>query len=50
MIYLGQKTIPLKTYYGNFKKVRQVLIDGQTLWMWPDAWRYVEPAEKREDG
>ena len=50
IVYLGQKTIPLKTYYGNFKKVRQVLIDGQTLWMWPDAWRYVEPAEKREDG
>ena len=50
MIYLGQKEVPQKTYYGEFRKVRQVLIDGQTLWMWPDAWRYVEPAEKKEDG
>ena len=49
MIYLGQKVIPQKTYYGEFRKVRQVLIDGQTLWIWPDSWRYIEPAEKKED-
>lgn len=50
IIYLGQKEIPQRTYYGGYRKVRQVLIDGQTLWMWPDSWRYVEPAEKSEDG
>ena len=45
-----KKEVPQRTYYGEFRKVRQVLIDGQTLWMWPDSWKYVEPAEKREDG
>ena len=49
IIYLGQKEVPGKTYYGGYRKVRQVLIDGQTLWMWPDTWKHVEPAEKRED-
>ena len=50
IIYLGQKEVPGRTYYGGYRKVRQVLIDGQTLWMWPESWKHVEPAEKREDG
>ena len=50
IIYLGQKEVPGRTYYGGYRRVRQVLIDGQTLWMWPESWKHVEPAEKSEDG
>jgi len=50
IIYLGQKEVPDKTYYGGYRKVRQVSFDGRTLWMWPDSWRYVEPAEKKNNG
>ena len=62
IIYLGQREViqpsvlgrlvevPGRTYYGGYRRVRQVLIDGQTLWMWPESWKHVEPAEKREDG
>jgi hypothetical protein len=49
IIYLGQKEVPGRTYYGGYRRVRQVLIDGQTLWMWPESWKHVEPAEKREN-
>ena len=42
MIYLGQRKMEDPSYYGGFFKVREVSIDGQVAWMWPDAWRYVE--------
>tara|TARA_Y100000593_G_scaffold28383_1_gene56627 strand:- start:387 stop:686 length:300 start_codon:yes stop_codon:yes gene_type:complete len=50
VIYLGQKQIPDKTYYGGYRKVRQVSLNGKTLWMWPDAWKHLEPAEKEDNG
>ena len=43
MIYLGQKKMNAPSHYGEYTNVREVSIEGRKAWMWPDAWRYVEP-------
>ena len=43
MIYLGQEKMKDRSHYGGFFNVRKVSIEGRVAWMFPDAWRYVEP-------
>ena len=43
MIYLGQKKMDDPSHYGEYSNVREVSVDGRKAWMWPDAWKYVEP-------
>lgn len=57
MIYLGQKEIPEKTHYGmpapqrdGYKNVREVSVNGMVAWVWPDHWRLLEPAERKDNG
>lgn len=44
MIYLGQEKMEDPSYYGGYRKVRKVSVDGRVAWMFPDSWRYVEAA------
>jgi len=44
MVYLGQEDIPTAVY-GHFRKVRKILIEGRTAWMWPENWKYMEPVK-----
>ncbi len=43
MIYVGQEKMGAPSHYGGFWNVRKVSVDGRVAWMFPDAWRYVEP-------
>jgi|6_EtaG_2_1085325.scaffolds.fasta_scaffold84096_2 hypothetical protein len=42
MIYLGQEHYPSGTYYGSFKKIRKVSVEGRIAAVFPDAWKDVE--------
>tara|TARA_R110000824_G_scaffold85086_1_gene211730 strand:+ start:89 stop:385 length:297 start_codon:yes stop_codon:yes gene_type:complete len=45
MIYLGQQEMPDFSHYGRFHRVRKISVDGKTAMMWPENWKYVEPAK-----
>ena len=43
MIYLGQEVLNRSTYYGTFKKVRKVSVEGKIVAILPEGWKHVEP-------
>jgi hypothetical protein len=43
MIYLGQQSVPDATYFGSFRKVRKVSVEGREAMIFPEQWKYVEP-------
>jgi len=45
ILYIGQKEIPARTYFGDFQKVREVMINGRILWVMPSTWKFFKPAE-----
>ncbi len=42
MIYMGQKKLASPSYYGKWRNVRRVLIEGQVACIWPDMWKHIE--------
>ena len=42
MLYLGQECLQDQTYYGGFKNIRKVSVDGRIVAVFPDAWKDVE--------
>tara|TARA_R110000822_G_scaffold19808_4_gene64329 strand:- start:35 stop:343 length:309 start_codon:yes stop_codon:yes gene_type:complete len=45
ILYIGQREIPGKTYYGSYCNVREVMVNGRILWVMPGSWKHLEPIE-----
>mgnify|MGYP003113668059 CR=1 FL=1 len=44
MVYIGQESLPNAAFLGGFMKVRKVVVNGREAMIFPDQWKYVEPA------
>ena len=42
VVYLGQEKVEDGTYYGKFRTVRKVSVEGKIVWVFPAGWRYLE--------
>ena len=42
MVYIGQEELADSTYYGGFKKIRKVSVEGRIAAIFPEAWKDVE--------
>ena len=42
IIYLGQEKMDAPSFYGGFRNVRKVSVEGRVGWVFPDAWKSME--------